>query len=200
MKEIKAAYRKLALKYHPDKHLENNDGNKFKMIAEAYHTLKSNNKRSQTTFNTHSDSRNFNKHNQWGARNSDHTPQEDWRKYTRYYEDAYQDFWKYYEQTFWEYYERVKSEVKQDSGPIEVEKDISVSVKVDPEKCIACCSCEMIVPSVFHVERDVKINPKSRVINEQGAKFGKILDAAQTCPTKAISVTDKESCRRLYPW
>jgi ferredoxin len=58
----------------------------------------------------------------------------------------------------------------------------------------------MIVPTVFHVERNVKINPKSKVINEQGAKSEKILDAAQTCPTKAISVTDRESCRRLYPW
>jgi len=38
------------------------------------------------------------------------------------------------------------------------------------------------------------------VINESGAKFEKILDAAQTCPTKAISVKDKESDRLLYPW
>ncbi len=202
IKEVKAAYRKLALRYHPDKHSSNDDGNKFKVIAEAYHTLKSNNKRSATnTYQTRNDSKKQDfKENSWGARNSDRTPHEDWRKHSRYYEDAYQDFWKYYEQTFWEYYEKVKSEVKQDSEPIEVEKDIAVSVKVDPEKCIACCSCEMIVPTVFHIERNVKVNPKSKVINEQGAKFGKILDAAQTCPTKAISVTDKKSCRRLYPW
>ena len=202
IKEIKTAYRKLALQYHPDKHSANNDGNKFKVIAEAYHTLKSNGKKApNSTHRTRNDSpkHDFNG-NSWGARNSDRTPNEDWRKHTRYYEDAYQDFWKYYEQTFWEYYEKVKSEVKQDSEPVEVEKDIAVSVNVDPEKCIACCSCEMIVTTVFHVERNVKINPKSKVINEQGAKSEKILDAAQTCPTKAISVTDRESCRRIYPW
>jgi len=28
----------------------------------------------------------------------------------------------------------------------------------------------------------------------------KILDAAQTCPTKAISVKDKETEKSLYPW
>lgn len=202
IKEVKAAYRKLALRYHPDKHSSNNDGNKFKIIAEAYHTLKSNNKRSANrTYQARNDSKkhDFNKENSWGARNSDRTPNEDWRKHARHYEEAYHDFWKYYEQTFWEYYQKVKSEVRQDSESI-VEKDLSVSVNVDPEKCIACCSCEMIVPTVFHIERNVKVNPKSKVINERGAKSDKILDAAQTCPTKAISVTDKESCRRLYPW
>ncbi|MGB9125461.1 MAG: DnaJ domain-containing protein [Nitrosotalea sp.] len=38
--EIKNAYRKLALEYHPDKNISAKDGIKFKMIAEAYHTLR----------------------------------------------------------------------------------------------------------------------------------------------------------------
>jgi molecular chaperone DnaJ len=44
-KEIKQAYRKLSLKYHPDKNIENNDGEKFKEIIEAYQYLKSHRKK-----------------------------------------------------------------------------------------------------------------------------------------------------------
>ena len=40
MKEVKAAYRKLVLKYHPDKNSTDQNGMKFKMISEAYQTLR----------------------------------------------------------------------------------------------------------------------------------------------------------------
>ena len=39
-KEIKAAYRKLSLKYHPDKNKNEKDGEKFKQIIEAYQFLR----------------------------------------------------------------------------------------------------------------------------------------------------------------
>ena len=35
-KEIKHAYRKLSLKYHPDRNPEFDDGKKFKEISDAY--------------------------------------------------------------------------------------------------------------------------------------------------------------------
>jgi DnaJ-class molecular chaperone len=41
--QIKDAYRKLALEYHPDKNISAKDGEKFKMISEAYHTLREKN-------------------------------------------------------------------------------------------------------------------------------------------------------------
>ena len=40
MQEIKEAYRKLALRYHPDKNISKQDGEKFKIITEAYQTLR----------------------------------------------------------------------------------------------------------------------------------------------------------------
>jgi len=207
-KEIKSAYRQLVLQFHPDKNMSESDGKKFKMVTEAYQFLKKENKRMHQTGpkNTKYSDKNskdydFNsKQQSWGARPDDRSPQEDWSRYTRQTESAYQDFWKYYEKTFWEYYEKVRSESKVEPEPIVQEKETLVSVNVDHGRCIACCSCETIAPSVFAVDKTAKVNPKSHVINEQGAKCEKILDAAQTCPTKAISVKEKETEIPLYPW
>lgn len=41
MQEIKTAYRRLALRYHPDRNLSKQDGEKFKLITEAYGILRS---------------------------------------------------------------------------------------------------------------------------------------------------------------
>jgi ferredoxin len=206
IKEVKSAYRKLALQFHPDKNILDQESTRFKMIVEAYQTLRTEYKNKIRTHSSEkyaADSKKKSDFNSrtysWGARKSDRTSDEDWTRHTRYAENEYQNFWAHYEKTFWDYYEKVRSEKRYETEPIPVE-DISVSVNVDPGRCIACCSCETIAPSVFRVEKNVKVNPKSKVINEQGANSEKILDAAQTCPTKAISVSEKESCRRLYPW
>jgi len=205
IKEVKSAYRKLALQFHPDKNSSDQESTKFKTVTEAYQILRAEYKnvvKSSEKYNRESKKRSgfTSGAYSWGARHSDRNPNEDWTRYTKYAENEYQDFWRRYEKTFWDYYEKVRAEVKVETEPIRVENDISVSVNVDPGKCIACCSCETIAPSVFRVEKNVKVNTKSRVINEHGAHSEKILDAAQTCPTKAISVSDKETCRRLYPW
>ncbi|MGI0027111.1 MAG: DnaJ domain-containing protein [Nitrosopumilaceae archaeon] len=206
-KEIKSAYRTLVLQFHPDKNMSETDGKKFKMVTEAYQFLKKEHKRTHQTepktkySGTNSKEYNFNSKQSWGARPGDRTPEEDWGRYTKQTENAYQDFWKYYEKTFWEYYEKARSDAsKVDAEPITSEKETLVSVNVDHGRCIACCSCETIAPTVFAVDKTARVNPKSHVINERGAKSEKILDAAQTCPTKAISVKDKETERSLYPW
>ena len=46
--EIKKAYRKVAMKYHPDRNPDNKEAeNKFKEAAEAYSVLSDTNKRTQ---------------------------------------------------------------------------------------------------------------------------------------------------------
>jgi len=38
------------------------------------------------------------------------------------------------------------------------------------------------------------------VINQKGAGVNKIMSAAQTCPTKAISVENTSTKEKLYPY
>ena len=84
---------------------------------------------------------------------------------------------------------------KNNSGP----HNHNLSVNIDKSLCIGCCSCETIAPKVFSVDKLTHFNPKSTVYNLHGAKEEKIMDAAETCPTKAILVDDEDSGRRLYP-
>jgi ferredoxin len=66
--------------------------------------------------------------------------------------------------------------------------------------CIGCCSCETIAPDVFLVNKNSRTNPKSSVINPKGAGINKIMNAAETCPTKAIIVENIDTKERLFPY
>ena len=50
------------------------------------------------------------------------------------------------------------------------------------------------------VDKNTKSNPKSRVYNKKGAKNQKIINAAETCPTKAIIVDNLDENQRIYPY
>ncbi|HXW02569.1 MAG TPA: DnaJ domain-containing protein [Candidatus Nitrosotenuis sp.] len=211
--EIKYAYRKLALELHPDKNNVEKDGTKFKLVTEAYHVLKHTNKVTNAKFREPASDKKYSEvktkkektfsRTSWGARPDDGPPQEDWTRYTKQTEQSDPFFWKSYVAEFWKNYEAKNNQAKNpyDFEIIdEVKKEPDLSVDVDHSRCIGCCSCETIAPQVFSVDKITKMNPKSSVINRKGAKVDKIMDAAQTCPTKAINVDEKETGRRLYPY
>lgn len=70
---------------------------------------------------------------------------------------------------------------------------------VEPSLCLAFGSCETLAPKVFVVEKNRRINPKAVVISETAESFETILDAAKTCPTKAIFIVDRYTGERIFP-
>ncbi len=207
--DIKAAYRRMALELHPDKNKNQTEDEEFKKITEAYNHLKKN-----PSQRTHSDYQEKSQHNpkndfkrkpQWGAAPGDGSgiPEQDWGKYTREFEEGDPDFWKEYESKFWEDYNaRIRADGR--NGEFEKaqepQKQPDLHVDVDQSLCIGCCSCEMIAPDVFSINKESRSNPKSSVINQKGAGVNKIMNAAETCPTKAIIVENAKTKEKLYPY
>ena len=203
--EIKASYRKMALELHPDKNKEKNEDGEFKKITEAYNFLKKNEKDDTIYEQTKQNSGNqgVKPKPQWGAPNDGGIPEQDWGKYTREFEEGDPTFWKEYEKKFWEDYNaRVRSDGKNGEyeKAREPTKQPDLRVSVDKSLCIGCCSCEIIAPGVFEINKQSQTNPKSNVINQKGAGVNKIMNAAETCPTKAIKVENIKTKEKLFPY
>jgi ferredoxin len=206
--EIRVAYRKLALEFHPDKNNGEKEGIQFKEITEAYNTIKEHYKgpTKVTIPNTSKKTEGFKRKPQWGpppGQKPGEVPEEDWGRYTREFEEGNPEFWKAYERKFWEEYNaRITADGK--NGEFDKAKEPKVQpnlfVDVDESLCIGCCSCETIAPNVFQINKTSRMNPKSSVINQKGAGLNKIMNAAETCPTKAILVENKDTQEKLYPF
>ncbi|QDI89535.1 molecular chaperone DnaJ [Candidatus Nitrosopumilus sp. SW] len=200
--EIKSAFRKKALEHHPDKNKNKNEDLEFKKITEAYEFLKKNHHQRNDVYHEPQPKSNF-KRKPWGAPEDESIPEQDWGKYTKEFEEGDPDFWKEYEKNFWEEY---NARVRPDGRNGEYEKakepkkQPNLFVDVDKSLCIGCCSCEIIAPDVFEINKEKMMNPKSSVINQKGAGVNKIMDAAMTCPTKAIIVEDTDTKERMYPY
>ena len=221
--QIKYNYRKLALEFHPDKNNGQNNEEKFKNITIAYHFLKNQNKlrNFKNRSKRPSDSKSHRKPQYTEKNNRVYNTEEDWSRFTKDFEMD-ENFWRQYEKSFWEDY-KVSTKKKSDKRDFEnpfwnvKQKNVSpepkknyqnnqskafnhnLSVNVDESLCIGCCSCETIAPNVFTIDKLKMVNPKSYAYNQYGASEEKIMDAAETCPTKAIQVGEKKSGRRIFP-
>lgn len=192
--QVKSAYRRIALEAHPDR---NGDaGDRFKEATEAYNLLKDappGGERARREGPV------LRKRTEWGAPGRA-TPEEDWSRYTKEFEESDPGFWKEYERKFWEdYNSRTSGGAGPGDGPGRGDGPGGILVGVDKSLCIGCCSCETIAPEVFRIDRSAVMNPKSAVIDMRGAGPARIMSAAETCPTKAIIINDAETGRQTYP-
>ena len=67
-------------------------------------------------------------------------------------------------------------------------------IVVDRDLCIGAASCVAIAPGVFALDEE----NKAYVVNAEGADNETILLAAQSCPTRAIILLDKDG-NQIWP-
>jgi ferredoxin len=68
-------------------------------------------------------------------------------------------------------------------------------IKVIRNDCIGAASCVAVSPSVFELDKD----KKAVVFEGASDESDNILIAAQSCPTKAIVITDAETGKQVWP-
>ena len=196
IKEIKIAYRRLARKYHPDRNSNVSD-DIMKNINIAFEILSDPEKRKQHD-KTLLD--NFAKDYDEANKNF---------KYKRNFDDKNNKHFSPNSTIFDTNANNIDNKTSKHNLNFEIkekerETDIIIpksqyQIIVEPSLCLAFGSCETLAPKVFVVEKNKMINPKAIVKSENGADFETILDAAKTCPTKAIIITDRFSGERIFP-
>ena len=184
-REIKAAYRRLALKYHPDRNSSPVSENSIKIINAAFEVLSDKDKRKQYDEKlVNSSSSHANSSTTYS--DSDHNNSHD-----------------NYDNTYLRKGIRNGVDVKSE-GESSIRKTFGKTkgryhISIEPSLCMAFGSCETLAPNVFEVDKNKMLNPKATVKSETGNDFESILNAAETCPTKAITLRDRYTGRQIYP-
>jgi curved DNA-binding protein CbpA len=206
-KEIKNAYRRLARKYHPDRNSKVSD-DIMKNINIAFEVLSDPEKRNQydmTNFDDLVENNDEKNNNYKGAKNvninnSNSSSSDYGTRYERESSSIYsnttssEDYSSYYPDDNLNFQIQDTSNINN----LDIPKS-QYQIIVEPSLCLAFGSCETLAPKVFVVEKNKRINPKAIVKSETGANIETILDAAKTCPTKAIIIIDRYSGERIYP-
>ena len=198
-REIKVAYRRLALKYHPDRNSSPFAEDAIKRINAAFEILSDKDKRRQydkaAVVNSIS-------------QNKEKNQTQPYSSYTYDNNSVYSD--SDHSNTGNDYDFNLKQDDKNDADDKSERTTTTTNnifgksksrfqIIVEPTLCMAFGSCEILAPNVFVVEKDKMINPKAKVKSETGADFETIIAAAQTCPTKAIIIIDRYTGEQIYP-
>ena len=218
-REIRTAFRRLAKKYHPDVNSSLHAEETIKKINAAFEVLSDKEKRRQydrTFVNNYINSQKQDEQ-LWRNKNNPTDSNDNHNNSQNKSEDRDSNDWKniYSNRNFYtgrnndtEYGKDTnysKRNVKP-HGPHSptiktdnLDKSDRYEIIVEPSLCMAFGSCEILAPKVFVVEKDKIFNPKAKVISEIGEDFEAILAAAQTCPTKAILIIDRNTGEYIYP-
>lgn len=208
-REIRAAFRRLAKKYHPDLNSSLNAEETIKKINAAFEVLSDKEKRKQYDRMCFDDSNTIQKQHVQHKENYNYSqsPTKPEDKDSSDVKDTYRNR---------NFYSGLNSDtdndkdenyysgrnIKSQSSAVTTDTPSTrnrFQIIVEPSLCMAFGSCETLAPKVFVVEKDKIFNPKAKVISEVGEDFDTILAAAQTCPTKAILIIDRNTGEYIYP-
>ena len=177
-REIKVAYRRLALKYHPDRNSSPFAEDAIKRINAAFEILSDKDKRRQydkaAVFNSIS-------------QNNEKNQTQPYSSYTYDNNSVYSD--SDHSNTGNDYDFNLKQDDKNDADDKSERTTTTTNnifgksksrfqIIVEPTLCMAFGSCEILAPNVFVVEKDKMINPKAKVKSETGADFETIVAAS----------------------
>lgn len=198
-REIKAAYRRLALKYHPDRNSSPVSENSIKIINAAFEVLSDKDKRRQYDEKLVNSITLHRKKEQTKS----HTSSSHASSSTAYSDSDYNNSHDNYDNTYLRKGKRNGLDVKSE-GESSIRKTFGKTkgryhITIEPSLCMAFGSCETLAPNVFEVDKNKMFNPKATVKSETGNDFESILNAAETCPTKAIILRDRYTGRQIYP-
>ena len=198
-REIKAAYRRLALKYHPDRNSSPFSENTIKIINAAFEVLSDKDKRrlyDEKLVN------NIIVHRKKEETKS-HTSSSHASSSTAYSDSDYNNSHDNYDNTYLRKGKRnglhVTSEGESSGRKTFGKTKGRYHISIEPSLCMAFGSCETLAPNVFEVDKNKMFNPKATVKSETGNDFESILNAAETCPTKAIILRDRYTGKQIYP-
>ena len=196
--EIKSAFRRLARRYHPDRNSTVSD-DIMKNINIAFEILSDPGKRQQYDESLGGERpRKLERPDQNREGNST-SNQNSWQVHT-ISDDLDSQTGSYHNEVDVNFESRLNAEDEATSlGKDNTLLESRYRIIVEPSLCLAFGSCETLAPKVFVVEKDRRINPKAIVISETAEDFETILDAAKTCPTKAIFIIDRYTGERIFP-